>query len=144
MKKNILFAAAIALSMAAIVSCSSKEGQNAANDESVVGATDGLETDTETAEALMNEAPGQLVETTTTDSDITIEDVTAAGKEETGNIVDKAKEVGQTAVDKTKEGYEKAKEAVKTGYDKTTDAVKTGYEKTKDAVKEGIDKAKNL
>ena len=138
MKKNLLFFAALAMATVALTACSSKEeGANAANDESVVGATDGLETDTETSEAIFTESPGQLDETTPT-GDVTVEDVTATDDD-------------KSIIDKAKEGYEKAKEAgqnvadkAKEGYDKTKEAGKTAIDKTKEGINKAVDKVKNL
>ena len=147
MKKKILFAAsAVALAIVTLTACSDKkEGVDAANDESVVGATDGMETDTEVTEEIFAESPGQLDstgETATTDN-VTVEDVVANGKEAGQNLIDKAKAAGETALDKTKEGYEKGKDAVVDTYGKAKDATKNAYEKTKDATKGAYDKAKD-
>lgn len=156
MKKNLLFFAALAMATVALTACSNKEeGANAANDESVVGATDGLQTDTETSEAIFTESPGQLDETTPT-GDVTVEDVTATDDDK--SIIDKAKEgyekakeAGQNVADKAKEGYDKAKEAgqnvadkAKEGYDKTKEAGKTAIDKTKEGINKAVDKVKNL
>lgn len=123
MKKFFLFAAAVmALSMA---SCSnSKEGANAANDESVVGATDGLQTDATSSEAIM----GVSAETTADTSDATTE------SEDTLSVGDHMKEAAKQTGEAAKEVYEKSKGAVTDTYAKSKEAVTNTYEKSKEAV----------
>lgn len=55
MKQKLLVIAVATLGLCAFASCSQKDsniGKNAANDESVVGATDGLQTDSLSASQL--------------------------------------------------------------------------------------------
>ena len=125
MKKILFFAAAaLAIGTLCITSCSTKsEGRDAANDESVVGATDGLEVDAESSQAIMGESAAME---NTENNDVTVEEVTP---ETTPTVADKAK----AAVE---EGYAKTKEAVQKGAEKTKEAVKKGFEKTKEGVKD--------
>lgn len=125
MKKSILFAAAAC--MIAFASCSKTEGENAANDESVVGATDGVE--------VIEESAGEVegVETVPTEVEATAEtdapEVSEGTEAEKKNLIDKAKETYEKGKDVVNEGVEKSKEV---------------YEKSKDAVKEGVEKGKEL
>lgn len=150
MKKNFLLAAVavLALGAATLTSCSNKEGENAANDESVAGATEGLVEDQEAAEEIFEDAPGQLEgnatgteagATTVTSDEVTVEEVVA-------NEVDKAKETGkgivEKAVDGVKNAAEKTGEGAKNVYEKGKEAGKKAVEKTKEGTQKAIDKTK--
>lgn len=124
MKKNILFAAAV-VSMVAFASCSKSEGENAANDESVAGATDGMEVIEESATEI--EAPA-------------VETPEVQPVEETVAVETTEAQDNKTIVDKAKDVYEKGKDVVNEGVDKSKEA----YQKSKEAVKEGVEKGKEL
>ena len=128
MKKNLFFAAVFVLGMTALGSCSSSEGDNAANDESVVGATDGMETVDESAVEVENtdELPGNIIgeETTVTQTEAT---------EETGT------EDGKSLVEKGKDLLEKGKDAVEKGKDVVVEKGKDAVDKSKDLLEKGKD-----
>lgn len=127
MKKNIFFAAALVFGMISFASCSSSEGENAANDESVAGATDGVEVVDESATVV--EGCGACADSTQCAScaEGVCPEVTecAACPESDGKtIVEKGKEVVEKGKDVVKEGVEKGKEAIEKG----KEAVEKGKE----------------
>lgn len=161
MKKTFLFAAVavLALGAATLTSCSNKEGVNAANDESVVGSTEGMIEDQEASEQIFEDAPGQLEGNTTGSEapasgvavdEVTVEEVVANqadnAKEAGKGIVEKAVDGVKTAAEKTGEGaknvYEKTKEGAKNAYDKTKEGAKNAYDKTKEGAKNAYDKTR--
>lgn len=128
MKKNIFFAALLAFGMVALGSCSKTEGENAANAESVEGATDGVEVIQESAEEF--ESVDSVAVPTEEMQDA------VATEAEGQNLIEKGKE----AVEKGKEVVEKGKEVYEDGKNKVTDLVQKG----KDAVEKGKDAVENL
>ena len=121
MKKIFMFAAVAA--MVSLTACSSKEGENAAQDESVAGSTDQIEAIQETA--------GELESL-----DQNLPSPTEEAMEQTGDVakdaVEKAQDIAKDAVEKAQD---KAKDVMKDAQDKANEMMKDAQDKAKDMMK---------